>query len=198
MQPVKASVLIKKRDCETDRRYFEVTIDPWEAPKKVAGEDGEVADIAVSRVISNSAVVKIEDNFSLSDHLIEQGLDAGDAKVTLQLRSRGTSGDVCLQYLGTSFPLTIRNLKAARLEKAFTLPRKVLDHSALLVAPMPGLVTTVAIKPGDKVTQGQELCVLEAMKMQNSMSAGRSGVVKSVNFERGQAVSEGDVIVELE
>uniref|UniRef100_F7CY97 Propionyl-CoA carboxylase subunit alpha n=1 Tax=Ornithorhynchus anatinus TaxID=9258 RepID=F7CY97_ORNAN len=49
-----------------------------------------------------------------------------------------------------------------------------------------------------QVSEGQEICVIEAMKMQNSMAAGKSGKVKSVHCKAGDTVGEGDLLVELE
>ncbi|VDK71572.1 unnamed protein product [Gongylonema pulchrum] len=56
-----------------------------------------------------------------------------------------------------------------------------MDFSAVVVAPMPGSIKTVSATPGQMVTEGQELCVIEAMKMQNSLLAGKTGKV-CVNF----------------
>ncbi|KAG8516991.1 Propionyl-CoA carboxylase alpha chain, mitochondrial, partial [Galemys pyrenaicus] len=63
---------------------------------------------------------------------------------------------------------------AAELSKF--MPEKVAeDTSSVLRSPMPGVVVAVAVKPGDTVAEGQEICVIEAMKMQNSMTAGKTG-----------------------
>uniref|UniRef100_A0A8D0RCR2 Propionyl-CoA carboxylase alpha chain, mitochondrial n=1 Tax=Sus scrofa TaxID=9823 RepID=A0A8D0RCR2_PIG len=51
---------------------------------------------------------------------------------------------------------------------------------------------------GTVVAEGQEICVIEAMKMQNSMTAGKTGKVKSVHCKAGDTVGEGDLLVELE
>ncbi|XP_040847109.1 propionyl-CoA carboxylase alpha chain, mitochondrial isoform X7 [Ochotona curzoniae] len=51
---------------------------------------------------------------------------------------------------------------------------------------------------GTVVSEGQEICVIEAMKMQNSMTAGKTGKVKSVQCKAGDTVGEGDLLVELE
>lgn len=48
------------------------------------------------------------------------------------------------------------------------------------------------------VSEGQELVVMEAMKMQNSLHAGKTGRVKAVNVKVGATVDEGEVLVELE
>nr|AAX30561.1 SJCHGC05113 protein [Schistosoma japonicum] len=87
---------------------------------------------------------------------------------------------------------------AAWFRAAYMPPPQKIDYGSICTAPMPGLVRSVSVKPGDRVSDGQELCVLEAMKMQNSMTTSRSGVIKKVNFKPGDAVGEGDVLVELE
>jgi biotin carboxyl carrier protein len=68
----------------------------------------------------------------------------------------------------------------------------------VLKAPMPGLVVRVEAKPGDKVTAGTGLVVLEAMKMENELKAAAPGVVKAVRVAPGEAVERGQVLVEFE
>uniref|UniRef100_A0A9J7XI31 Propionyl-CoA carboxylase alpha chain, mitochondrial n=1 Tax=Cyprinus carpio carpio TaxID=630221 RepID=A0A9J7XI31_CYPCA len=79
------------------------------------------------------------------------------------------------------------------------MPEKVPeDTSSILRSPMPGSVVAVSVKPGDNVAEGQEICVIEAMKMQNSMTAAKAAKVKSVHCKAGDTVGEGDLLVELE
>ncbi len=65
-------------------------------------------------------------------------------------------------------------------------------------APMPGTILDIRVKPGDKVTRGQELCFLEAMKMKNAIKAPADAVVASVEVTDGQAVNHGDVLFTFE
>ena len=69
---------------------------------------------------------------------------------------------------------------------------------APLVAPMPGLIVRVTVAPGDQVTAGQGLVVMEAMKMENELRATAGGTVKAVHATPGTAVEKGTVLVELE
>ncbi|MDP3182646.1 MAG: pyruvate carboxylase subunit B [Desulfobaccales bacterium] len=64
-----------------------------------------------------------------------------------------------------------------------------------LRAPMPGMIISYSVKVGDKVNTGDLVCILEAMKMQNSLPAPAGGVVKAINFEPGASVAKDAVIM---
>ena len=63
-----------------------------------------------------------------------------------------------------------------------------------LVAPMPGTVVSVAVKAGDPVDEGQQVLVLEAMKMQHTVTAPATGVVSEIDVEPGDQVASGAVL----
>ena len=63
---------------------------------------------------------------------------------------------------------------------------------------MAGVVLSVLVEVGDKVEKGQPVVVLEAMKMENRVSATTSGTVKTVEVKKGESVLEGHVLVVLE
>ena len=64
-------------------------------------------------------------------------------------------------------------------------------------APMPGKILAVKANVGDKVTKGQVIFVLEAMKMENEIQADRAGVVTKINVNKGDSVLEGAAIVTI-
>ena len=66
------------------------------------------------------------------------------------------------------------------------------------VSPMPGIIVSVAFSVGDQVIPGDDVCVIEAMKMQQVLRADWSGVVRVVHVQPGQQVLDGDVLLELE
>ena len=72
------------------------------------------------------------------------------------------------------------------------------DMSRYLLSPMPGLLIRVAVESGDRVEAGQELAVVEAMKMENVLVAARDGVVTSVPKSAGDNLAVDDIIVEFE
>ncbi len=63
--------------------------------------------------------------------------------------------------------------------------------------PMPGVILSVSVQVGDQVVTGDEICVLEAMKMQQTLRADWSGIVTKVHVGAGQQVLDGDPIVDL-
>ena len=72
------------------------------------------------------------------------------------------------------------------------------DLSKYLICPMPGLLVALHVKQGDKVEVGQPLAVIEAMKMENILRAGKAGTVKSVSAAQGESLPVDAVILELE
>ncbi len=68
----------------------------------------------------------------------------------------------------------------------------------VLEAPMPGRVAAVRVRVGQEVARGDELLVVEAMKMENALRAPRDGVVRAVHVAAGDAVVPGRPLVELE
>jgi acetyl/propionyl-CoA carboxylase alpha subunit len=67
-----------------------------------------------------------------------------------------------------------------------------------LTAPIPGKVVAVKAAPGDEVAAGQSLVVLEAMKMENELAAGKAGRVAAVHVADGDTVESGQLLLEIE
>jgi propionyl-CoA carboxylase alpha chain len=72
------------------------------------------------------------------------------------------------------------------------------DMSKYLLSPMPGLLVSLAVKEGQSVNAGEELAVLEAMKMENTLLAERDCVVAKVHYEPGASLAVDDKIMEFE
>lgn len=76
-------------------------------------------------------------------------------------------------------------------------PKQAADTSKLILSPMPGLVVSLDVEPGQSVQAGQAVAVVEAMKMQNIIRAEREGVVKTVGPKAGDSVAADEVLVEF-
>ena len=72
------------------------------------------------------------------------------------------------------------------------------DLSKFLISPMPGLLSSVAVSAGDAVQAGQELVVIEAMKMENILRAERDGVISTLHAKPGDSLSVDQKILEFE
>ncbi len=70
-------------------------------------------------------------------------------------------------------------------------------HPGRIAAPMPGKITRVGVKKGEKVSKGQMLIVMEAMKMEYTLEADIAGVVKELNAEVGSQVNLGSLLVQV-
>ena len=68
----------------------------------------------------------------------------------------------------------------------------------ILRSPMPGRVISILVRPGDRVSAGDEVCVVEAMKMEQSIHAHRDGVVKTIFVQPMDPVKADDPLIELE
>ncbi|WP_027134812.1 acetyl-CoA carboxylase biotin carboxylase subunit [Geminicoccus roseus] len=99
-----------------------------------------------------------------------------------------------LTHRGAQVTAVIRTRKAA--EYAARMPKKIPpDLSRFLVSPMPGLIVSVAVELGQEVKAGQELCVLEAMKMENVLRAERDGIIETLDAKPGDAVAADQVLM---
>ena len=79
------------------------------------------------------------------------------------------------------------------------MPRKViLDLSHLVLSPMPGLLVSLLVEAGDVVKAGEELAVIEAMKMENVIRAPRDGTVAAIHIRDGEVLEVDQTILEFE
>jgi biotin carboxyl carrier protein len=77
-------------------------------------------------------------------------------------------------------------------------PSSLNGSGNILVAPLPGTLVEVFVKPGEEVEAGQVVLVIEAMKMKNSIRSVRDGLVKAVLINAGQTVAHKQALVEFE
>ena len=80
---------------------------------------------------------------------------------------------------------------------AAAAPKAASAGGAKIISPLPGTVLAINVAVGDSVAVGQTVAVLEAMKMENNISADRAGVVKEVCVAKGANVQEGDALIIL-
>ena len=85
---------------------------------------------------------------------------------------------------------------ATQLDRTET-PGGLMLHDGSLVAPLPGTVIELFVKPGDMIEAGQVILIIEAMKMKNSIRSTKDGIVARVLVSAGQSVAHKQTLVEF-
>ncbi|SFL84075.1 biotin/lipoyl-containing protein [Halanaerobium salsuginis] len=83
-------------------------------------------------------------------------------------------------------------------KQTFTSGKSVDKSGSSIVAPMPGSILEIKANVGDKVAAGEALIILEAMKMENEVTADQGGIIKAVKVAVGDSVEADDLLIELE
>ena len=114
----------------------------------------------------------------------------------IQCRINNTVPNLELSYRGITLSALILPKHVADYHKHMK-PIKIIDKSNLLLCPMPGKLIKVLVKEGDTIEEGQALCVVEAMKMENTLLAEKKCIINKINFREGDTVSVDETIMEL-
>ncbi|TNM60231.1 acetyl-CoA carboxylase biotin carboxylase subunit [Aliirhizobium smilacinae] len=102
-----------------------------------------------------------------------------------------------LRWRGMDVLARVRSPRIAELARLMPIKAPP-DTSRMLLCPMPGVITSIAVSAGDQVEAGQTLATVEAMKMENVLKAERQGVVKHVAAKPGQSLAVDELIIEFE
>jgi len=102
-----------------------------------------------------------------------------------------------LFHQGSKKEILVVSPRLAELNKHMLIKEKP-DTSKLLVSPMPGLLVKLSVRVGDTVKSGQDIAVIEAMKMENNLCATNDGVVLNIPVSEGDSLAVGELIVEFE
>jgi biotin carboxyl carrier protein len=121
----------------------------------------------------------------------------GDESLEVDVHATTGNGERMIFMKGIEIPARIEDHAIARMRKAAGIGHPVAADSSLK-APMPGLVISLRVAPGEPVAKGQPLMIIEAMKMENIIKARTDGIVKAIKVVPGQSVEKGDTLVEFE
>ncbi|UCH72725.1 MAG: acetyl-CoA carboxylase biotin carboxylase subunit [Rhodospirillales bacterium] len=136
-------------------------------------------------------------------HLVRSDWKPGDPLFQGEVNARTVSIQVervgiawRLNHAGSQADITVLTPRGAEMQRL--MPEKVApDMSRYLLSPMPGLLVRVSVKPGEDIKAGQELAVVEAMKMENVLRAERDGVIAAVHAEPGSNLAVDAKILEF-
>ena len=119
----------------------------------------------------------------------------GTSKITAQVERRGVKYFLVLD--GAQYECMVLSHLGAELQRR--MPVKVPpDTSKLVMSPMPGLLTNISVKVGETVTAGQKLAAIEAMKMENTLTAAQDGVVAEICAKVGESLAVDQLIIRFE
>jgi len=122
-------------------------------------------------------------------------VDIGGETLAVKVDLKGPA--IRLRWRGMDLTARVRSPRVAALAKL--MPEKLPpDTSKMLLCPMPGVITGVAVKEGETVEAGQALATVEAMKMENILKAERRGTVKKIVVKPGQSLAVDELIMEFE
>jgi biotin carboxyl carrier protein len=125
--------------------------------------------------------------------------DAETARVVLEPGQRAVSGTRVREVLvdGFRFEVEVESARRVKLRERATRGRSATatDGPVEVRAVIPGKVLSVSVAPGDVVEPGQELLVVEAMKMQNELRSPRGGTIDRVGITPGASIEVGDILV---
>jgi propionyl-CoA carboxylase alpha chain len=116
------------------------------------------------------------------------------ADIAVQVRA--ILNGYALSHAGVGVDARVYTRREAALA-ALMIERKGVDGSRFLLCPMPGLVKAIAVKVGQEVKTGEQLCIVEAMKMENVLNAERDATVKAILAKEGDSLAVDAVIMEF-
>ena len=114
----------------------------------------------------------------------------------IQCRIKNNNTNVEFEYRGIKMLANVFPKHIADYHQ-YMKPVKNLDKSNLLICPMPGKLIKILVKENQIIEEGQSLCVVEAMKMENTLVASKQCIIKKINYKEGDTLSVDQVIMEF-
>jgi len=163
----------------------------------VIGDDyTDVSVVATAEgyeVTQGKTVYTVKSDWEIGDALFHA--DVNGKQVTFQVDTDGPAYN--LFHRGAEVRALVLTERAAELNR-FMLKKEPPDLSKFLLSPMPGLLVKLVVNEGDEVKAGEELAVVEAMKMENSLRADEDVVISKVMAEQGDSLVVDQPILEFE
>ena len=165
-----------------------VTLQGQNFPVKIAA-DQMGSDVR----FEDGSVMRVSGNWTPGQTLADMTVDGQ----VLVMKVGKIPGGFYIRNRGAGLKVHVRTPRQAAL--AELMPEKLPpDTSKLLLCPMPGMLVKLDVEAGQQVEEGQALCSVEAMKMENILRAERRGIVAKINVDAGSSLAVDDVIMEFE
>jgi propionyl-CoA carboxylase alpha chain len=135
---------------------------------------------------------EVRSDWKPGDPLWRGTIDGADIAV----QARPILNGYALSHGGVAVDARVYTRREAELARLM-IEHKGVDGSRFLLCPMPGLIKLIAVKAGQEVKAGEQLCIVEAMKMENVLSAERDATVKAILAREGDSLAVDAVIMEF-
>jgi propionyl-CoA carboxylase alpha chain len=122
-------------------------------------------------------------------------MNANDNKLVIKMSK--LTGGFRMRTRGADLKVLVRSPRQAELSE-YMQEKFPPDTSKMLLCPMPGLIVKIDVEAGQEVQEGQPLCTVEAMKMENILRAERTGTIAIINSNVGDSLAVDDVILEFD
>lgn len=154
------------------------------------------SDVTVSALdwINETSIARIQFDDDENDHSED---DINDDKFTVVQYLEKTPSGFKLQFKGSRHEVIVRSSLEHTLTE-FMLPEEKVDYSNFVLCPMPGTLVSCSVEEGQSVEIGQEVAVVEAMKMQNVIRAEKKGKITKVHAAVGGVLRADEAILEFE
>ena len=146
----------------------------------------------VEIVLGDGRRVTVHSDWKPGDPLWRGTVDG----VEIAVQARPILNGYALSHAGVAVDARVYTRREAALA-ALMIERKGVDGSRFLLCPMPGLVKAIAVKVGQEVKTGEQLCIVEAMKMENVLNAERDATIKAILAKEGDSLAVDAVIMEF-
>ena len=166
--------------------------DPYELPARIELKQG-VYSVYIDAADGLSRY-DIESTWRPGDITLHARIN-GTSKITAQVERRGVKYHLVLD--GAQYDCMVLSPLGAELQRR--MPVKLPpDTSKLVLSPMPGLLTKIFVKVGESVTAGQKLAAIEAMKMENTLSAVQDGIISEICAKEGDSLAVDQLIIRFQ
>ena len=173
-------------DDKVNLKYF-LTINKKKYPIKIKDEKNSI------KILYKNSLFILKSSWNLYDGLIE--VQINKKKYLLQFDK--FRNHFSISYLDYSIDFDFSDETTAKFAKHMLEEEKA-DLSKYLLAPMPGKIISVNVKEGQKIKTGENLLVLEAMKMENLITADKDVKIKKINIKNNDAVEVDQILIEFD
>lgn len=149
---------------------------------------GKVFEVAVDKNDYAVEIRKVQDDGTLKTLMIDNRV------VPVEVERRGDGMPTRVYLKGVPYDVEISKMASTR----YRPPEPESTVTGDVRASLPGQIISIHVKEGDRVEAGEPIVILDAMKMENEISAPKAGVVRTVAVQSGQILAKGDLILSID